>query len=255
MAVLEGKVVVVTGAARGQGLEEVRHLGAEGATEIGTDLAASDELRAAAAVVLEIDVSQPAGWARLADEVRREFGRVDGLVNNAAVPARDGLLDVSLDTWNTTLGVNLTGPLLGMQTVVPLMPGAGSIVNISSLAGLTGLRTTAYTASKWGLRGLARVASNELGPRGIRVNTVFPGYIDTPLVRQNPESFRVTNLAQIPLGRVGEVTDVAPLVAFLLSDAASWITGAEISVDGGQHAQGGTKALVDPADFLEDTTS
>ena len=254
MPVLEGKVVVVTGAARGQGLEEVRHLSAEGATVIGTDWTVSAELRAAAAMVLEFDVSQPAGWAGLADDVRREFGRVDGLVNNAAVPARDGLLEVGLDTWNATLGVNLTGPLLGMQAVVPLMPGAGSIVNINSVAGLTGLRTTAYTAAKWGLRGLSRVASNELGPRNIRVNTVFPGYIDTPLVRQNPEAFRTANLAQIPLGRVGEVTHVAPLVAFLLSHAASWITGAEIPVDGGQYAQGGTKALVDPARFLDATS-
>jgi len=255
MAVLEGKVVVVTGAARGQGLEEVRHLSGEGATVVGTDWTVSDELRAAAAMVIEFDVSEPAGWARLADEVRREFGRVDGLVNNAGVAARDGLLDVGLDTWNRTLGINLTGPLLGMQTVVPLMPGAGSIVNISSVAGLTGLRTTAYTASKWGLRGLSRVASNELGPRNIRVNTLFPGYIDTPLVRQNPEAFKTVSLAQIPLGRVGEVTDVAPLVAFLLSDAASWITGAEIAVDGGQYAQGGAKALVDPANFLDKSPS
>ena len=250
MSLLEGKVVVVTGASRGQGLEEVQHLTAEGATVVGTDWEVSDELRSSAALVAEFDVSDLEGWTALAAQVSEQYGRVDGLVNNAAVPSREGLLDVDLATWDRTLRINLTGPLLAMQALVPLMPGAGSVVNVSSLAGLTGHRTTAYTASKWGLRGLSAVASNELGPRGIRVNTILPGYVDTPLVRQNAAEFATRSLTQIPLGRLGMVSDVAPLVAFLLSDGASWISGAEISVDGGQHAQGGMKALVDPAAFL-----
>ncbi|MEU6145579.1 SDR family NAD(P)-dependent oxidoreductase [Streptomyces sp. NPDC047081] len=243
---LDGKVLVVTGAGQGQGLEEARQLTADGATVVGVDVKTTPELADSVALAYELDVTDPKGWAELASTLEERFGRVDGLVNNAATAARAPLLEVSPDDWNRTLAVNLTGPLLGMQALVPLMRDGGSVVNISSVAGLTGHRPTAYTASKWGLRGLSQLAANELGHRGIRVNTVLPGYIDTPLVRQNPESFRTTSLQLIPLGRVGEVTDVAPLVAFLLSDAASWITGAEIVVDGGQLSHGGTRLLSGP---------
>ena len=246
MGTLDDKVVVITGAGRGQGLEELRQVAAEGGVPVALDRELGDEARSVAALAAEGDVGDPRTWAALAEDVRTTFGRLDGLVNNAAIGARERLLEVSLERWNEALAVNLTGPMLGMQTLVPLMTGGGSVVNIASVAGTTGMRTTAYTASKWGLRGLSKLAANELGHRGVRVNTVLPGYIDTPLVRQNPESFRVANLAQIPLGRVGEVTDVAPLVAFLLSDAASWITGAEIMVDGGQTSHGGTRLLVGP---------
>jgi 3alpha(or 20beta)-hydroxysteroid dehydrogenase len=244
---LTGKVLVVTGAGRGQGFAEARHLTAAGAAVIGVDLEMPPEAAEQVALACEFDVSDQDSWTDLAKRIDEDFGRVDGLVNNAAMAAREPLLEVSRERWDRTLAVNLTGPLLAMQALVPLMRDGGSIVNISSVAGLTGHRTTAYTASKWGLRGLSLLASNELGGRGIRVNTVFPGYIDTPLVRQNPESFRSASLKLIPMGRLGTVTDVAPLVAFLLGDESSWITGAEIVVDGGQSAHGGTRLLSDPA--------
>lgn len=246
MTDLSGKTIVVTGAGRGQGLEEVQLLTAAGATVIGVELSATHELVETGAHIVEFDVSDPNSWASFVTSTGVDS--VHGLVNNAAVPARARLLEVEAEEWTRSLAVNLTGPLLAMQTLAPLMRDGGSIVNISSLAGLTGLRTTAYTAAKWGLRGLSRVAANELGPRRIRVNTIFPGLIDTPLSRQNPDAFRTVSLEQIPLGRVGEVADIAPLVGFLLSDASSWISGAEIVVDGGQYAQGGMMPLTAAVD-------
>ena len=125
------------------------------------------------------------------------------------------------------------------------MPRGGSIVNVCSLAALTGHYTAAYTASKWALRGLSRAASLELGDRGIRVNAVFPGYIDTPMTASAPDVFRAASERAASLGRAGRAEEVAAVIAFLLSDAASYITGAEIAVDGGVFGHGGAKALSD----------
>jgi 3alpha(or 20beta)-hydroxysteroid dehydrogenase len=125
------------------------------------------------------------------------------------------------------------------------MRGGGSIVNVSSIAGLTGYHAVAYTVSKWGVRGLSRVASMELGPRGIRVNAIFPGFIETPMTASAPPAFREANIDAAPLGRVGLPEDVAPLVVYLVSDESSFVTGAEIVIDGGQVAHGGAKAYSD----------
>ena len=118
-------------------------------------------------------------------------------------------------------------------------------MNISSVAGLTGYHGAAYTVSKWGVRGLSRVASMELGPRGIRVNTIFPGYIETPMTASAPPAFREANVAQTPLGRTGQAQEVAPLVVYLISDESAFLSGAEIVFDGGQVAHGGAMALSD----------
>src|SRR4029077_5285851 len=140
-------------------------------------------------------------WDTLAAWLHTEHGRLGGLVNNAAVPFRARVDEIELADWDRVLAVNLTGTLLGIQAAARLMTGGGSIVNISSLAGLTGYHAAAYTVSKWGVRGLSRVASMELGPRGIRVNAIFPGYIDTPMTASAPEAFKAANIAQTPLGR------------------------------------------------------
>jgi 3alpha(or 20beta)-hydroxysteroid dehydrogenase len=242
--------VIVTGAAGGQGADEAVALAREGATVIATDL--HDEAPALAEVdgpgsiaYRRLDVSQQGEWLALGSWLEERHGRVDGLVNNAGIPFRARIHEVTLADWERVLSINLTGSLLGIQAVVPLMGAGGSIVNISSVAGLTGHYPAAYTVSKWGVRGLTRVASLELGPRGIRVNTICPGYIETPMTASAPEAFRTANIAETPLGRTGSADEVAPLVVFLISDESSYISGAEIPVDGGQSAHGGTKSLSD----------
>lgn len=240
-----GKIAVVTGAAGGQGAAEAAALAAEGATVIATDIV--DPLAALAPGVTfrKLDVSRLDQWQALAAWLDQEFGRLDVLVNNAARVCTAILPDVTPEEWEDTFRVNVTGPLYGIQTLTPLMTVGGSVVNVASIAALTGHHCVAYTSAKWALRGLSRVASLELGPRRIRVNTLFPGFMETPMTAQAPPQLRELALADIPLGRTGEVSDIAPLVVFLASDASSWITGAEISVDGGAWAHGGQKAIAD----------
>lgn len=239
-----GKVVVVTGAAGGQGAAEAAALVREGATVIGLDIQAPLE-PVDGVVYRPFDVSSEAGWAELRAWLDSEFEALHGLVNNAAITHRGRLGEVTVDDLNRVLAVNLTGPLLGIQALAPLMSDGGSIVNVSSIAALTGHFPPAYTASKWGLRGISRVASMELGRSGIRVNTILPGVIVTPMASDAPEAFTRLVVDEIPLGRRGTAEDVAPLVVFLISDESSWISGAEISVDGGQAAHGGMKQLAD----------
>ncbi len=234
---LHGKVVVVTGAARGQGQAEVAALRAAGATVVATDVLPFDGHH--------LDVTDPEGWASLAASIETEHGRVDGLVNNAGVAARERLPNVTLATWDQTFAINVTGPMLGIQALVPLMPSGSSIVNICSVAAMSGHAAAAYTASKWALRGLTRSASLELGERGIRVNAVMPGLVDTPLMASASPAFTEAALAEIPLGRVGEVADIAPTIVFLMSDDSAYYNGAEIVIDGGLSAHVSHKRIAD----------
>ncbi|MHC3473607.1 SDR family NAD(P)-dependent oxidoreductase [Streptomyces sp. 7R007] len=235
---LLGKVVVVTGAARGQGAAEAEALTREGARVIATDVSEAPGCR-------RLDVTSDMEWAELAAEVGESYGRVHGLVNNAGVTWRARLDAVRPEDMARVHAVNVTGPLLGIQHLAPLMGPGASIVNVGSSAALTAHYPVAYTASKWALRGLSATAAMELGPRGIRVNTIHPGYIETDMTASAAPAFREANLHGTPLGRTGTVQDVTPLVVFLLSEESAFITGAEIPVDGGLTAHGGAKLLSD----------
>jgi len=253
MGTLDGKVVVVTGGARGQGAAEVEAVARTGATVIATDVLDEDGATLAKALAGEglsveyvhLDVRDPAGWAALADQLRDGPGHVDGLVNNAGVAARERLPHVTLETWQLTFDINVTGPMLGIQALVPLMGPGASIVNICSVAAMAGHAAAAYTSSKWALRGLTRTASLELGARGIRVNAVMPGLIDTPLMASASPAFTEAALAEIPLGRVGVPADIAPTIVFLMSHDSSYYNGAEIVIDGGMAAHVSHKGIAD----------
>jgi len=235
---LAGKVAVITGAARGQGEAEARLFVAEGAQVVITDLL-EDEGKVVAADLggsarfFRQDVSSEADWADLMAFTQQEFGRLDVLVNNAAVHHLRTIEDETADGFDRLVAVNLRGTFLGMRSALAPMRagGRGSIVNISSLAGLRGFYAHgAYGAAKWGVTGITQTAAIEFGPSGIRVNSVHPGPIDTDML---PGRDNLARLRDAPLGRVGQPTEVAELVLFLASDASAFITGAAVTVDGG----------------------
>ncbi len=242
MSALDGKVVIVTGAARGMGAEHVRLALAQGAIVMATDLLDAEGEALAArfgCMYVHHDVSSAADWEFVIDRAMTQWGRVDGLVNNAGLHTDHSLVGSErttaeqLATWNSIISVNQTGTYMGMAAVAPQMvkQGSGSIVNIASVSAMRGHSSLAYVASKWAVRGMTKTAARELAPHGVRVNSVHPGVIDTDMLTK--DAARVERLnGTIPLGRVGLPTEMAPIVCFLLSDAASYVAGAEIVVDG-----------------------
>ncbi|QKW25591.1 glucose 1-dehydrogenase [Streptomyces seoulensis] len=238
---LTGKTVIVTGGARGLGAETARQAIGAGAKVVITDVL-SDEGEATAAELganarfVRHDVTSEDDWRQVADVARAEFGGVHGLVNNAGVSTGQYLEAESVAYFRKVLDINLTGVFIGMKTVIPAMRenGGGSIVNVSSAAGLMGLALTAgYGASKWGVRGLTKIGAVELGTAGIRVNSVHPGMTYTPMTASVGIERGEGNYPNTPMGRVGEPHEIASAVVYLLSDAASYVTGAELAVDGG----------------------
>jgi 3alpha(or 20beta)-hydroxysteroid dehydrogenase len=239
MARFDGKVILVSGGARGQGAAESRLLVQQGAKVVISDILEKEGSELAkqlgsSAKFVRHDVTSEADWAR-AVQMAEGLGGLHGLVNNAAIYQPKRLLETDLELWNRHLVINQTGCFLGMKAVVGAMQksGGGSIVNISSVAGLRGSPAAfAYSATKWALRGMTKAAAMDLAKHKIRVNSVHPGPIDTEMLAFWTEEQRATRLKNVPMRRMGTADEVAQLVLFLLSDEASYITGAEVAIDG-----------------------
>jgi 3alpha(or 20beta)-hydroxysteroid dehydrogenase len=241
MSTLAGLVAIVTGAARGQGEAEARLLAAHGAKVVLTDVRVEQGTAVAADIGADArfvahDVASPDGWQQVVDTAGSAFGRVDILVNNAAISRPLKLEATEPEVYDELYRVNQFGVYLGMRAVLDPMraAGGGSIINISSVAGLKGTSTLfAYTATKWAVRGMTRSAALELARYNIRVNAIFPGVIDTPMNDDNPARMNEVLVRTTPMRRMGEPNEIAEAVLFLASPAASFATGAELAVDGG----------------------
>lgn len=239
---LDGHVALITGAAleRGQGACEARRFAGDGATVVLTDVQREAGEATAAAIgpqasYLDLDVRDADDWQRVVAAVVDRHGRLDSLVNNAGVWHTGGLLETTPEEYRRVIEINQTGVFLGMRAVAPTMQaqGSGSIVNISSAAGLRGDPAIhAYVASKWAVRGMTKAAALELASFGIRVNSVHPGLIETPMSATEFGPGKPDPGRNVPSGRVGQPEEVADLVAFLVSGESAYITGAEIAIDG-----------------------
>ncbi|MFG2574564.1 SDR family NAD(P)-dependent oxidoreductase [Streptomyces sp. NPDC048481] len=248
MGKLDGRVVLVTGAARGQGEQEARLFRAEGAEVVVADVL--DEQGAAlaeeiGALYVSLDVGSEESWQAAVGAVREAHGRIDGLVNNAGILRFNALTDTPLDEFMQVVRVNQVGCFLGVKTVAPVMADGGTIVNTASYTAVTGMAAVgAYAASKHAILGLTRVAALELAPRGIRVNAMCPGAVDTAMSNPSlldPEADREESAKAVdglyrklvPLGRIGRPEEVARLALFLTCDDSSYITGQPFVIDGG----------------------
>ncbi len=240
MTRFDGKVVLISGGARGQGAAEARMLVAEGAKVVIGDLREDEGRRLAAelgkaAAFVRHDVTDEAEWAR-AVAAAEGLGGLNGMVNNAGIYIPRTLLETDAALFEQHTRINQLGCFLGMKAVVGGMErsGGGSIVNISSVAGLRGSPGAfAYSATKWALRGMTKAAAIDLAPRRIRVNSVHPGPIDTEMLKVRSAEENLRRVQQVPMQRMGTAEEVARLVLWLLSDESAYVTGAEISIDGG----------------------
>lgn len=254
MGRVSGKVALVTGAGLGLGRAAATMLAREGARVVATDVKEKE----AALVVEEIveaggealnlphDVALEADWARVIETTLARFGRLDVLVNNAGVATMGDVEHASLDEWRKLMAINLDGVFLGAKHAVAAMKksGGGSIINLSSIAGMVGLPgAAAYCASKGGVRNFTKAAALYCAPLGIRVNSIHPGYIWTPMVENflaqqaDPAAAKAAAAAAHPLGHMGEPDDIAYGVLYLASDESKFVTGSELVIDGGYTAQ------------------
>lgn len=248
-----GKVALVTGGASGLGAESGRRLAREGARVVLTDLAAkagqavADEILAAGgtAMFLAHDVTDEGRWVEVVAATVARFGRLDVLVNSAGVGGGEPLLEATLEGWRRVTGINLDGTFLGVRHAAPAMvqAGGGSIINLSSILGKVGLPgAAAYCASKGGVAMLTKAAALELAAAGVRVNSVHPGFIETPMVAnafresESENEMRDMIVSRHALGRLGVPREIADAIVFLASDESSFMTGSELVVDGGYTA-------------------
>jgi NAD(P)-dependent dehydrogenase (short-subunit alcohol dehydrogenase family) len=248
VAPLSGRVAVVTGAARGQGLSHGKRLALDGAAVILTDVLDQEGERAAAQLramgctveYAHLDVTSAGQWEAVLSDVHARYGRLDVLVNNAGVVRLEGLLDETEKGWSSVIDVNQKGVFLGMKHAVPFMAqsGGGSIVNIASVWGLAGaLDHIAYLASKGAVIAMTKGVAVTYGAAGIRANTICPGLVDTEMALVETEESNREAIAASALGRMAQPGEVSEAVAFLASDASSYITGIDLPVDGGVLAQ------------------
>ncbi|REE04782.1 SDR family oxidoreductase [Citricoccus nitrophenolicus] len=239
-----GKVVLISGAAQGMGASHARALAAAGASVVIGDLQAeagtalAEEINAStgrrAAAFTPLNVTDFEGWTAAVGHCVREFGKLDVLVNNAGIYTPGNVEDATVEDWSRTIEIDLTGTFLGMKAAVPDLKQqeTSSIINVSSIAGLVGFKNrAAYSAAKWGVQGLTKTSALDFGADGIRVNSIHPGSVETPLTAGLQRGF-----GQVPAGRAAQVEEISSLVLYLASDESRFISGSSIAIDGGETA-------------------
>lgn len=253
---VKGKNIIVTGGSSGIGLATVVDLVSEGAATVIIAGDNPQQLKEAATQVKQhgdakiithhFDVTDPTGWDELTDLTNRHVSTLDVLVNNAGINKRDSYQECTLEDWKRIIEVNQTGTFLGMKSCIKLLKksNSASIVNLSSITGLTGYFAVAYSASKWAIRGMTKSAAMEFSKWKIRANSVHPGFIETPLNEDIYDLIQETNIMN-PAERAGKAQEVAKAVTFLASEDASYINGTEIVIDGGLTSGGQFKHIGD----------
>ena len=248
---LEGKVVIITGGARGQGATEARMFAQEGAKvvigdirdDLGMQVEAEIRELGGEAIYLHLDVTSADDWQRAIDTAEQQFGKVDVLVNNAAIVLRKDIEETTADDWDNIMEINAKGVFLGTRAVISAMrrAGGGSIINISSISGLVSIGPPAYIATKGAVRLFTKSTAIQYASENIRANSIHPGSVDTDMRReglgsQTPEEIQA-RIDNIPLGRVGTTEDISYGALFLASDESSFMTGSELVIDGGYTAK------------------
>lgn len=241
---LAGKVVLISGGAQGMGASHARCLAAEGASvmigdlqeDVGAALVSdiNSNLGPQAAASTQLNVTSLDDWTDAVAKTVQQFGALDVLINNAGIYTPGNAEEASLEDWTRTIDIDLTGTFLGMKAAVPELKKqpTSSIINVSSIAGLVGFKNrAAYSAAKWGVQGLTKTSAMDFGPDGIRVNSIHPGSVETPLTANLKRGF-----GQIPAGRAALVEEISSLVLYLASDESRFVSGAAIAIDGGETA-------------------
>jgi len=242
MGRLNDKVAIITGGASGIGEMMTKRFQQEGATVIAADINEEALKKVSQENIhgMQLDVASENSWQALLEKVMEQFGKIDILVNNAGITSEKPVAEIDYEDWEKLSKVNGFGSFLGLKHTVPYMEkqGAGSVVNLSSVTAQVGMGLNAYSASKGSVRAISKAAATQYGKNGVRVNAVFPGVIETPMSKglgSSSEALQRIN-AMTPLGRLGKPEEVANAILFLASDEASFITGAELTIDGGYSA-------------------